>query len=391
MRGTPDTEQATTFSLVQDPLLRLQRALRLAPRAGFGAPRRAILLALVTWLPIMVWAVATGRLQPGSGPENLLRHFGVHVRCLLALPLLVMSEPFADRIVGFITANFLQSGLVRPEDRSRFDAVIRSVERWRDSWVVWLALAGLVVLTTVTGDLRVKDADVLSWAQTPEGRGFGGSWFLVVVRPLFLLLLIAWLWRLLLTALLFRRIAALELQLVPSHPDRAGGLGFIEQFPAAFSLVVLALSSVVSAHLGHQVLAHGVHVTQLKGPMAGLAVLLAVIFLSPLLAFSGPLRGVRRRGRFEYGTLAGRHARGVHARWVQGRPVADEAILAAPELGAAADVATLYDLGTRIRSFPIGKTSLMAVLVPALLPMLVVVSLEVPLKEILLKILGAIA
>ena len=42
------------FSLIDDPLVRLQRALRLAPREGFRAPRRALFFLLVTWAPIMV-------------------------------------------------------------------------------------------------------------------------------------------------------------------------------------------------------------------------------------------------------------------------------------------------------------------------------------------------
>ena len=49
---SPDIE----FSLVDDPPLRLQRALRIAPRAGYGAGRRAALLMLVTWAPVIVWA-----------------------------------------------------------------------------------------------------------------------------------------------------------------------------------------------------------------------------------------------------------------------------------------------------------------------------------------------
>jgi hypothetical protein len=80
----------------------------------------------------------------------------------------------------------------------------------------------------------------------------------------------------------------------------------------------------------------------------------------------------------------------VHERWIEGTAVADAPFLDAPELGPAADVATLYQLATSVRVVPIGKTALGAVLIPAVVPMLIVAALEVPLKDILLKLVGAL-
>src|SRR5689334_19842768 len=94
------------FSLLDDPLMRLLRALRLAPREGFQAPARALLIALFTWLPIAVWAAATGRLGELTFGDGIVRHIELHVRCLVALPLLLISEPIADRIIGAIVGNF---------------------------------------------------------------------------------------------------------------------------------------------------------------------------------------------------------------------------------------------------------------------------------------------
>jgi len=42
------------------------------------------LLVLITWVPIVVWAVATGRALGHTVAEPLFEHFGVHVRCLVA-------------------------------------------------------------------------------------------------------------------------------------------------------------------------------------------------------------------------------------------------------------------------------------------------------------------
>ena len=58
-----------------------------------------------------------------------------------------------------------------------------------------------------------------------------GRWYLYVARPDYLTLALAWLWRIVLAFVLFKRLAALPLLLVPTHPDRVGGLGFLESIP----------------------------------------------------------------------------------------------------------------------------------------------------------------
>jgi hypothetical protein len=140
--------------------------------------------------------------------------------------------------------------------------------------------------------------------------------------------------------------------------------------------------------VAQQILVHGATLEAMKVQLGGLVVLLVLLFLAPLMVFSGPMRRVRLRGRLQYGVLAGRHVGGLHARWVEGREVKDAAVLSAPEIGPAADVATLYTLATSMRAFPIGLRALVGVLLPAAAPVLVVATLEVPLQEILVKVLG---
>ena len=382
--------KSPAFSLLDDPLMRFQRFIRLAPPDGFGAPRRAIFFALVSWLPVIGWAVATGRVGLANWQDVVVEHLGLHVRCLLAIPLLVLSGPLADRILRVIVANFAEAGLVHDEELDRYVAVVRTIERRRDSALAWAVIIGLTVLVTVTASraLTREELEGLGWGVSQGRSDFGALWTVYAVRPLYMLMQLAWLWRLALTGMLFNGLSRLDLRLIPSHPDRVGGLGFIELTPAGFGLVVLALSSVACSSAARQILVHGVHLEAMRVPLAGLVVLLVLLFLSPLMAFARPLRRVRLRGRLQYGALAGRHVGGLHARWIEGREVKDEAVLSAPEIGPAADVATLYGLATSMRALPIGLKSLVGVLVPALAPVLVVATLEVPLKEILLKIVG---
>src|SRR6185295_9374780 len=81
-------------------------------------------------------------------------------------------------------------------------------------------------------------------------------------------LLLAWLWRIVLIVMLFVRISRLQLLRVPSHPDRVGGLGFLERLPEAFAPVTFALSAMLASHWAHEILYHGRTVDALKLPAA---------------------------------------------------------------------------------------------------------------------------
>ena len=66
---------------------------------------------------------------------------------------------------------------------------------------------------------------------------------------------------------------------------------------------------------------------------------------------------------------------------MDGKSWQDEPLLEAPEIGPVADTLSLYDAVKRMRPVPVGKTSFFSVLVPAIVPMIVVIAMRVPIKE----------
>lgn len=237
---TPESA-GLNFSLVRgDPWFRLQQAIRLMPATGLGIVRRSVVFALVTWVPLVIWAILWRRAFPGELAEPLIQHLGIHARCLLAIPLLVVSEVAADRYPREVIPYFITSGLVEDEAKPKFEGIIRSAERLRDSWIAWGSLLGVTFFLTLVGDYEEALLHDVAWANMESGRkfslGFGGWWYLFVVRPVFTFLLLVWAWRLVVCSVLLWRISRLDLELVPTHPDRAGGLGFLEDVPIIFSL-----------------------------------------------------------------------------------------------------------------------------------------------------------
>ena len=380
------------FSPVENEApLRWLRRLHLAPDDGLGAGRRALGLALLTWLPIAVWALATGRVGGAAGDtdESLLRHYGVHVRCLLVIPLLVLAEPMLHGAARAIAAR-LAASAATPEARAAFDAAAGGMVRLRDASLPWVLLLGAAIAWSLADD-PLAHGDAMAWAVTADGGlVFGGWWFAYVVRPVFLALLLAWAWRILLLTLWLGRVARIDLQLVPTHPDRAGGLGLLEKLPGTFALVSLALSAMLASRWAHEVLHHGASIAAYRHAVIVFVVVWTALLLMPLLAFAPALSRARKRAVLAYSALVGRQGALVHRRWIEGREVPAEPILEAPEIGPVADAAAMYEAVVKMRLVPIGKVSIAGILLPLALPLLVVAALQIPLKELLLKLAKAL-
>jgi hypothetical protein len=385
------TDSMPDFDLTRgDALFRLQRSIGLIPAEGSGLLRRALFWAAVGWLPIAVWAVATQRALPGASAEPLLAHFGVHARLLVAVPLLILAEGPAGALTTRLLRHFVDAGIVPANGRAEFALAIRSAVRRRDAIWPWLAILG-VALALGTYSQAVARAHEVEWAAgTPDSLGFGGLWYLYVGRTIFLTLTLGWIWRIGLLASLLARIARMDLSLVPTHPDRAGGIGFLERLPAAFAPLALAVSVVLASRWGHDAVYHGLTLTSVKVEMIVFIAVCSVVFCLPLLAFRGPLKRARQQALLEYGALVGRHGRLVHERWIEGRASGEQPLLVAPELGPVADTAAIYEAVKSMRTVPLGKASLLPILVAAAVPMLAVMALQVPVGAILKQLLHAV-
>jgi hypothetical protein len=392
-RPAADPELALSF-VRDDWPFRMLRKLGLVPATGLGVVRRAVFFTLLAWLPLAIWAWQAKRALPGAPGEPLLQHFGVQVRCLIAIPLLILAQAFAHKTTTRLIPWFEKSGVVPEGKRGDFERIVRGVHRLRNATLPWVLILGLVGAWTALGPV-VREGEELNWAMEsasgPPHVGFGGWWFLFVARPIYITLVLGWLWRLALLTLLFRRTAKLGLDLVPTHPDRTGGLGFIERFATMFAPVAFVLSAVLASHWAHQVVYHDLPVQSLKVPAGVFLVLTLVLFLAPLFAFAGSLAAAKKRAELEYGALVGRHGNLVRKRWILKEPLADASLLEAPEIGPVADTISLFQAVKAMRPMPVGKPSLLAIGLPALVPILVVFAIKVPLREVLTKLLHAVA
>jgi hypothetical protein len=264
--------------------------------------------------------------------------------------------------------------------------MLRNLVRLRNASMPWIFMFGVVLAWSIV-DRPDPRADELTWARESDGSlGFGGWWMAYVARPIFLALVIGWLWRLLIVVVAFARIGRLQLSLVPTHPDRAGGMGFVEPLPGSMLLVTFAVSFVIASSWAHDILFHDLTLESLKIPAAVFVVAWTVLLLLPLLALAPALLAAKRRALPAYSNLVEQHGRLVHRRWIDGETIADASLLEAPEIGPVADTAAIYLAVRAMKPAPIGKRSLAPILLPIAIPFLIVVMLRIPLKDVLLKL-----
>ena len=375
------------FILVHhDAWFHLQQRLGLVPKDGKdGVVRRTLFFCLLAWLPLVVWALFTGRAFDSATGEPLMQHYSVHARFLLALPALILGERLARSSLKRVLPRFIQMGILPEEKIPAFHEVIVGIIRLRNSTLPWVAIACVIFSSAFIPQTGIH-LEELNWAMDRDGLGFGGWWFLLVSRPIYQLFLFAWLWRVVLLFVLFRRIIKLGIHLLPAHPDRLGGIAFIAATPRGFAPLAFAASCITASKWAHDIEWHGAHVNDLKVHGAIFIAVMVTICLSPLTVFLPYLRRAKRKGIAEYGALVARYDRMVEKTWLRGEPVQDRSLLEAPELGPSCDIHSLYDSVKNMRILPVDKTSLLPLVLPLLVPLLAASSIEVPVGELIGKV-----
>ena len=221
------------FSLVLGgPLFQLFRRAHLSGDALELLRRRIIVFTLITWVPLLILSVLDGRAWGSAVQVPFVLDIDVHLRFLLALPLLISAELVVHQRLHLVVGQFVERGLISAESRARFEAAIAGAFRLRNSVAAEVVLIAVVYLVGVRYLWPNYGAfSVPTWYAdpVPGGRHLSpaGWWFVFVSLPVFRFLLLRWYYRLFIWTRLLWQIARCRLSLVPTHPDYMGGLGFL--------------------------------------------------------------------------------------------------------------------------------------------------------------------
>jgi len=374
------------FSLVLGgPLYQLLRGTGLAGDTLQLLHRRVIVLSLVAWAPLLALSALDGYLWGSRVALPFLRDIEMHVRLLVALPLLIVAELIVHRRMRLVVAQFIDRGLISQDARARFEAIIASAVRLRNSITAELLLIAFVYVVGVGFIWRNLGAlDGTNWYGVATSGAWqpsrAGWWLGAVSLPLFQFLLLRWYFRLFIWARFLWQVSRLGLQLQPMHPDRCGGLGFLAGTSYAFSPVLLAQGSLVAGYCANQIFYAGAKLLDFKMDVIGVVAVMVFAVLGPLLVFSAPLADAKRRGTREYGTLAQRYVREFDEKWLRGRAPADEPFVGSADIQSLADLGNSFEVVKGMRLVPFttqAVVQLAAITVAPVVPLtLTMISLE---------------
>jgi hypothetical protein len=375
------------------PLFQLLNRTRLSDDALELLHRRIIVISLIAWLPLLVLSALEGQLLGGSVAVPFLLDVEVHVKFLMAMPLLIAAELVVHRRMRFVVKQFLERRLIPESAMTRFNAAIASAFRLRNSV---LAEVLLIIFVYIVGILIVwrhyTALDTATWYAIPSVAGsklsLAGMWYGYVSLPFFQFLMIRWYFRLFVWARFLWQVSRIKLSLIPTHPDRAGGLGFLANTVYAFSMLAVAHGALIAGQFANRIFYLGAALPDFKMEIAVLVVFIMCIVIGPLLAFAIQLDQTWRTGLREYDTLAQRYVREFDAKWLRGGAPADEPFVGSGDIQSLADLGNSLEVVRSMRIVPVTKGAIIQLAAATVAPIAPLALTMMPLEELLKKLFG---
>jgi hypothetical protein len=387
--ATPDAP--SDFSLVLGgPLYQFMRRLGLVAPPLARLKSRVLVITLFAWAPLLLLALLDGRALRGV-PIPFLLDYEVHSRFLLSLPLLILAEVTIHRRVGQIVAQFWERGIIPPSMQRRFQDAVASSQRLRDSIPVELALLAFVFIAGgfISRQLVGLRSDTWYSAASPSGARAttpAGYWYLYVSIPVFQFILLRWYFRLIVWGRFLFHLSRLDLHLVPTHPDGACGLGFLDTIVFALAPFLLAHGCLLSGSIANRILHEGAVLTEFAVEIVALAVWLFLVALGPLCVFTPALGAARRLGMRAYGRFASSYVSDFHRKWITG-PFPAEPLLGTSDIQSLADLDNSYRIVRSIIPFPFGRNSIVMLAVVIAIPLLPLALTMVSIGELAVRLL----
>lgn len=381
-------EDQFDFSVVLGgPLYQLYlrtRLMRPAPALDLLV-RRIVIISLICWLPLLPLSAISGHLVRGVTVPFLLDP-EVHVRFLLALPLLIASEVFVHKRLRIIVPQFLSRDLVAPQDRPRFEKAVASATRLRNSVIIEIIFLALVLTLGYWIWNQNFTLTMPSWYRVFDDGAphltAAGLYYAFVSLTIFRFMLIRWYFRLFIWYRFLWQVNKISLNLNLFHPDRSGGLGFLSSSVDAFAPVFIAQTMVISANIYDHILYGRETLTGFQTTIAGMLVFVVLVMVLPLTFFAIRLELGGRAAKREFGILSSHYVNDFHGKWIE-EAGSGERVLGTPDIQSLADLANSYKSVVEMRLLPVGKQAVIRLIVLVALPFVPLILTMIPIHELI--------
>jgi hypothetical protein len=356
-----DFAKLQQFSLLGGPLYRLGCRLGLVRRTN--TVKLGLVLGILPWLALMALA-----LIDGLGHQFFtIRVIGAHVRLLVVIPLLFICESVLDpRMASFVDWT-LRARAVATRSRPALEAEIGRIGRWKDSWLLELFCLAVALLAQPLAEQTGATGISLAFDPTHAiaSQSLSAWWWWNVCLVLIRFLLLRWFVRLGLWAYFLWRVSRLELNLLPDHPDGAGGLGGLEMVHRHFLPMIVAFSALVASSFAAEITLN----------TKGFEQIALVLLLLP------KLKAARLKGTTDFGGFAARYVKEFDRKWL-GDAIPQEPLLGTSDLQSLADLANSVRIVRDMRIVPVSRRILTTYVMGVVLPFLPLLLLKYHIAEL---------
>lgn len=398
MKNIHNSNKPPDFSLVLGgPLFQLLMRLRLTTPHLALLKRRILAITLLAWLPLLLLSLVEGKMW-GSTAVPFLFDVEVQVRFLIALPLLIGAELLVHKQVRLLVGQFVDRNIITEKVLPRFQELIDSAMKLRNSMTIELSLLLLAFLGghylwNTVSILETVASDSGSWYAVSNSTGphisWAGYWYMFISRPLFQFITYRWYFRIFIWARFLWQTSRLKLNLIPIHPDRACGLGFLAMSSILFAPLIMAHGAVFAGLIANTIFFTGAKLTDFLLLILGCVLFVLCIVLGPLFAFSPSLMHAKRIGLRDYGVLASNYVNEFDFKWVRGGVADDQQLMGSGDIQSLADLGNSFQVIREIRSFPFDKDTIIQVLLFVLIPIVPLIFTMIPLEELIKKFFEA--
>jgi hypothetical protein len=363
------------------PFTRLLFLLHLAPTHPRKLTRFAALTAAALWSTFAICSLVD-RVLTGKIPL-LFEDLSAHVRILVSIPALLLAETMHIERSAYVMDRLSDGGLVDGSQQETVSRTIGSAERLRHSraieyacWALGFSF-GLAVLRREFGV-----SDTLRGLSEAATSGVAYVWYVLLVIPVYGFLFSRAVWRWLVWSRLLFQVSRIDLKLTPTHPDRAGGLGFVSEPVSAAAVVGFAVSAGMITRWRALAQMANASIREFAPKLAVLLAAALVLAIGPLLFFGIPAFRARLNAEREHSRLVLRYVQQVHAAWFEGQQQ-PESPIGVFDSSSMADIDSTYQNLVRMRIVPVEPKMLIAVTFGITLPFGVAMAAEIPLKDLL--------
>jgi hypothetical protein len=376
------------FSLVLGgPLFQLLRKAHLEGDALELLHRRTIASIVLTWFPLLILSMVSG-VRGGLERISFFHDIEVHARFLVALPILIAAELLVNSRLSPAVRRFIEWRIVLPEQRPVFRKAIDSALKIRNSVFVELALIAVVYTVGLLVWNSRTELGLWTWYELPGSRWNltpAGYWYVFVSLPAFQFILLRWYMRLFIWFRFLWQVNQIELNLIPTHPDRCGGLSFLGKSSYAFAPILFAQGALLAGLVADRVLYRGETLQSFRFQIGGFIVFFVVAVLAPLLMFVPRMARARRKGLADYGLLAQRYVESFDEKWVR-EPLPSAELLGTGDIQSLADLGNGYQVIREMRIVPFGLQDISRLAIATAAPLSPLLLTIFSFEELLIRI-----